>query len=58
MAAKKKSAPTRPLDRNKLMERIEQRFEQLDEELDDLEARLLELDFSETDELPLPRKPR
>ena len=57
MVAKRKSAPADRLNKDKLLDRIAGRYEQLDEKLEELEARLLEVDDSEAEESTTPRKP-
>jgi hypothetical protein len=58
MAAKRQSAPVDRLNQDKLLKRIAGRYEQLDEKLEELEAKLLELDDREAEEPTPPRKPR
>ncbi len=58
MATKRQSPPVDRLNQDKLLERIARRYEQLDEKLEDLEARLVKVDDSEAEEPTTPRKPR
>ena len=58
MVAKRKSAPVDRINEDKLLERIAGRYEQLDEKLEELEARLLEVNDGDAEEPTTPRKPR
>jgi hypothetical protein len=58
MGAKRKPALGDRLDQDKLLKRIAERYEQLDEKLKELEAKLPEVDDREAEEPTTPRKPR
>lgn len=58
MVSKRKSAPADRFDEDKLLTRIAGRYEQLDEKLEELEARLLEVNDRGAEERATPRKPR
>ena len=58
MVNKPKRLSLDQLGQAKLLDRIEDRYEQLAEKLDELEAQLRESAAGETDEQTPPRKPR
>ncbi|MFV2067588.1 MAG: hypothetical protein ACC645_11470 [Pirellulales bacterium] len=58
MATKRQRPPRDPIGQAKLLERIGDRYAQLEEKLDELEAKLSSTDANEPDEASTPRKPR
>jgi hypothetical protein len=58
MKTKQRAVKTGHFDQDKLLDRIAQRYEQLDEKLTELEERLREWEGRENPESAAPRKPR
>jgi hypothetical protein len=58
MATKRPRLPLDRIGQTRLLERISERYAQLEEKLDELEAKISTTDLEDSDEPSTPRKPR
>lgn len=58
MSAKRADKEASRQDENKILERITKRYEQVDQQLDELEAKLAHLGIEQNQEARRPAKPR